>query len=74
MLVGVELGHLTLAAAADTGAYAAGTDATGPHSSSAQSTRCDGIAGAAGGAHSGAHRQVPTAGGVAGAACHWPRA
>lgn len=77
---GLELGHLTLAAAADTGAYAAGTDATGAHSSSAQSTRCDGIAGPAGGAggagstHSGAHRQVPTAGGVAGAACHRPRA
>lgn len=71
---GLELGHLALAAAADTGAYAAGTDAAGAHSSSAQSTRCDGIAGAAGCTHSGAHRQVPTAGGVAGTARHGPRA
>lgn len=73
---GLELGHLTLAAAADTGAHAAGADATGAHAAGAQSTGRDGIAratgcaGGAGCAHSGVHGQVPAAGGAAGAACH----
>ena len=70
--MGLELGRLTSAAAAGTGAHAAGADATGAHAAGAQATRCDGIAGAAGCTHSCVHRQVPTAGGAAGTTCHRP--